>query len=86
LAKHAIKNNLQHHPAFSRSVNFTIKKKQALIKATKSTYSQRTHKFGIKVLRTLQEALTIDWQSGTSFWYEAIQKEMTNNKSAFKFR
>jgi hypothetical protein len=76
---------LHNLPAFSWWVKYTLKKKKAFIKATKSTYSQRTHKFGIKVLKTIQEALAIDQQTNTDYWYNAIQKEMTNNKSAFEF-
>ncbi len=33
----------------------------------------------------MQEALEIDKQTNTTYWREAIQKEMTNNKMAFKF-
>jgi hypothetical protein len=76
LANYVINNGLQDLPAFSWWVNRAIKKRQASIKATKSTYSQRTHKFGIKVPKTVQDALHIDKQTGTTFWYEAIQKEM----------
>jgi len=60
LAEHVIKNNLQNHPSFSWWVNYTMKKKEVFIKATKSTYSQRTHKFGVKVPESVQEALAID--------------------------
>jgi len=85
LAEYAINNKLQDYPAFSWWVNYTLKKKRSFLKSTKSTYSQRTHKFGIKVPRTVQEALAIDQQTGTTHWYNAIQKEMTNNKAAFQF-
>jgi len=46
---------------------------------------QRTHKFGIYVPRSVQEALKIDQETGTTFWKDAIEKEMSNNKLAFKF-
>jgi hypothetical protein len=85
LAQYVVENNLHNLPAFSWWVKYTLKKKRVFIKATKSTYSQRTHKFGIKVPKTVQEALSIDEQTNTNYWYNAIQKEMTNNKSAFKF-
>jgi hypothetical protein len=85
LAEYAITNNLHHYPEFSWWVNHTLKKRKAFIKATKSTYSQRTHKFGIRVPKTVDEALKIDYDAGTTYWYEAIQKEIKNNRQAFKF-
>jgi hypothetical protein len=68
LAQYAVENNLHNLPAFSWWVKYTLKKKKAFIKATKSTYSQRTHKFGIKVPKTVQEALAIDQQMNTNYW------------------
>ncbi len=51
----------------------------------KSRYSKRSHKFGIYVPKTVQEALKIDQETNTTYWRDAINKEMTNNKMAFKF-
>ncbi len=33
----------------------------------------------------MQEALKIDQETDTTYWRDAINKEMTNNKMAFKF-
>jgi len=85
LAEYAIANNLQDYPAFSWWVHHTIRKKKHAIKAVKSRYSRRTHKFGIYVPQTVQEALELDRQTNTTFWRDAIQKEMKNNRLAFKF-
>jgi len=84
LAKYAIAHQLDGLPVFSLWVKHTVKKEKRLIKAIKSKYSQRSHKFGIYVPRTVQEALEIEKQTNTTYWREAIQKEMTNNKMAFK--
>ena len=35
--------------------------------------------------KTVEEALQIDQQTGTSLWHDAIQKEMKNNAIAFEF-
>ena len=43
-----------------------------------------THKFGIKVPKTVEEALTVDKENGNGLWYKAIQKEMSAAKEAFK--
>jgi hypothetical protein len=55
------------------------------LKAVKSRYSQRSHKFGIYVPKTVEEALEIDRQTNTSYWKDAIHKEMSNNRLAFRF-
>jgi hypothetical protein len=63
--------------------NIPLKKEQYIIKAIKSKYSQRLHKFGIYVPRSVQEALEINKQIKTTYWCVSIQKEMTNNHVAF---
>jgi hypothetical protein len=85
LAKYADTNNLNDEPAFAWWAPYTIKKEKRIIKLVKLRYSQRSHKFGIYVPRTVQEALQIDQDTGTTYWRDAIQKEMSNNRLAFKF-
>jgi hypothetical protein len=85
LAQYVIQNNLQDEPAFHWWVKMTLKKRESFIKATKSRYAKRTYKFGIRVPKTVEEALAIDKATNTTFWYDAIQKEMKNNRLAFKF-
>ena len=43
-----------------------------------------THKFGIKVLTTMEEALALDKENGNGLWWKPIQKEMSAVKVAFK--
>ena len=50
----------------------------------KSRYLRTTHKFGIKVPKTVQEALAIDEETGTDFWRRAIEKEMRKVRVAWK--
>jgi hypothetical protein len=84
LARYAIEKKLQELPAFSWWVKYVIKKESRLIKAVKSRYSHCSHKFGIYVPKTVEEALKIDQETNATFWRDAIQKEMTNNKIAFQ--
>ncbi len=64
-----------------------LRKWKSLIKEMKTTYAKRSHKFGIQVLvpATVKEELEIDKATNTTFWKDAIQKEMRSNKIAFKF-
>jgi hypothetical protein len=42
----------------------------------KSRFRQKTHKYGIREPRTIQEAYEIDRETGTDYWHQAILKEM----------
>ena len=56
-----------------------------MLKAAKTRYARRTHKFGIQLPNSVEEALAIDRETNTTFWHDAIQKEMKNVRVAFKF-
>ena len=42
-----------------------------------------THKFGIRLPKTVTEALAIDDETGTDFWRKALGKEMAKVKIAW---
>jgi hypothetical protein len=51
----------------------------------KSRYWKTTHKFGIRLPKTVEEALDIDKATDTDFWRKAVNKEMANKvKIAWK--
>jgi hypothetical protein len=85
LAEYAIANNLQNEPAFVWWIKPMLKRKKAFIKTTGASYAKHSHKFGIRVPQTVEEAIAIDKATNTTFWHNAIQKEMKNNRIAFKF-
>ena len=43
-----------------------------------------THKFGIKAPKTVEQALALDKEDGNDLWWNAIHKEMSAVKVAFK--
>ena len=43
-----------------------------------------TQNFGIKVPKTVEEALTLDKKNGNDLWWKALQKEMSAVKVAFE--
>ena len=43
-----------------------------------------THTLGIKVPKTVEEALSLDKENGNDIWWKAIQKEMSAVKVVFK--
>jgi hypothetical protein len=85
VAEYTIAHNLQNEPAFSWWVQDTIQIKNCIISAVGTRYAKHTHKFGIQVPKTVDEASEIDCETNTTFWKDAIQKEMHNNAVAFKF-
>jgi hypothetical protein len=84
-AEYAVAHNLSQEPAFSWWVNDVLKRRDRVIAASNTRYVKRTHKFGIELPKTVDEALEIDRRTDTTFWYDAIQKEMRNNAIAFEF-
>jgi len=85
VAEYAIANKLQEQPAFRWWVPDVIKRKTRMIKAVKTRYFKKTHKYGIRLPKTVAEAYQIDQETGTDYWHQAIMKEMKNNSVAFEF-
>jgi hypothetical protein len=87
LEEYAVANKIAEEPAFAWWVRGVLRRRDCIIKKVKSTkYWLRVHKYGVKLLKTVAEALAIDRRTGTTFWQDAIEKEMRNNvMAAFKF-
>jgi hypothetical protein len=84
VAEYAVSNNIASEPAFVWWVKDVLRKRDRIISKVKSKYWKRTHKFGIQVPKSVKEALQIDKETGTTFWRDAILKEMKNVMPAFK--
>jgi hypothetical protein len=84
LAKYAMAQHIAEEPAFRWWVPYTLKKCDAIISAVNKRYWSRTHKFGIRIPKSVSEALEIDQENGNDLWKKAIQKEMTNVRVAFR--
>ncbi len=75
-------NKIANEPVFNWWV-YTVLRKRKLIVAKVKCYWQTTHKFGIRLPKTVAEALAIDDQTGTDFWRKAFGKEMDKVKVAW---
>lgn len=83
-AEYAVNNKLEHQPAFAWWVGAVLRRRdRIIISATKKRYHKRTHKFGIELPKTVKQALEIDRRTGTTYWRDALQREITNVKVAF---
>ena len=84
LAEYSVANDINSEPAFAWWVPFILNKRDKIISAVKQRVKKRTHKYGIEVPRTVEEAYLMDKQNKNTLWRDAIHKEMKNVSIAFK--
>ena len=86
LAEYAKVMKLHLEPAFRWWVPHTLKKKSRFLSKVKALLHKNSLKFGVVVPRTIKHALQLDAENGNTLWKDAISKEMSNVKIAFKFK
>ena len=72
LAEYATQNGIAGEPAFAWWITHVLQKRNQIIGKVASKYWVRTHKFGVKIPRTLEEAIRFDKENGNTMWWEAI--------------
>jgi hypothetical protein len=85
LAEYAIANRIDEEPAFRWRVKDVLRKRNHIIAKVKKRYWRITHKFGIRLPKTVEEAIRIDQETNTTFWTDAIKKEMEKVNIVFDF-
>jgi hypothetical protein len=83
LAEYAVNNKLNLEPAFIWWVPYTIRKQDRIIQKVKAKYWRTTHKFGIRVPKSVEEAVQIDNENGSRLWQDTIEKEMKKAKVSY---
>jgi hypothetical protein len=84
LAEYAVANKISDEPAFAWWVPKTIKHRERIVNKLKKKYWRTEYKFGIRLPKTVEEALEIDRQTGTEHWAKALRKEMVKVAVAIK--
>ena len=84
LAEYAVANRIVDEPAFKWWVPHVLRRRNRIISKVKRRYWRTTHKFGIRLPKSVEEALLIDRLTGTDYWRKAINKEMSKVKVAWK--
>ena len=85
VAEYAVSFHIEKMPAFCWWVPKVLKKRDRILAAMKSTkYHKRTHKFGIELPKTVAEAIELDRKNNNTLWKDAIAKEMSKVRIAFK--
>ena len=72
VAEYAEAVGISDEPGFSWWTAHVLNKKQRIIAAVNQRYHMLTHKFGIKVPKTVEEALALDKENGNDLWWRAI--------------
>lgn len=84
VAEYVSARDLQDEAAFAWWVPYTLRKRDVIISAISSRVRKKTHKYGIEIPRTQEEARQIDLKNKNTFWQDAIMKEMKNVGVAFE--
>ena len=85
-ADHSVSSNIDKEPAFSWWVPFVLKKRKRIIKLVRARIKKQSHKYGIHVPTSIKDALSIDKETETTFWIDAIKKDMKNGMVAFQIK
>ena len=83
VAQYAVMNQISDEPAFAWWVEEVLKIKDRILAKVKTRYWKKIHKFGLELPKTVERALEIDRETETTFWRDAIEKEMKNAVIAF---
>ena len=83
-AEYAVAEGIQDEPAFAWWVKTVLKKRSHYINKLRTVVKNNQLKYGLKVPKTVKEALAIDVENKNSYWEKAIKKELDNVIVAFK--
>ena len=84
VAEFAIAQGINDEPAFAWWVPYVLKRRERIVSMVNKRVLKRTHKYGIRVPRTYDEAVAIDTENGNTLWQDAVQQEMNKVRIAFK--
>lgn len=86
VAEYAKANKIDEEPAFAWWVHHILRRRNRIVSKVKARYWRTTHKFGIEIPHTVEEAYALDKKNGNDLWTRAIEKEMTKirNMNAFE--
>ena len=84
LAEYAVANKIAEGPAFAWWVPFVLRKRHRMINKVKKKYWKTTHKFGIKLPHSVEEALQFDKDNENHLWEDAVKKEMNKAQVAYR--
>ena len=84
VAEYVTALELQDEPVFAWWVPYTLRKRDRVIAGLNTRVRKRTHKFGVQVPTSVDEAKELDRINGNTLWMDSLAKEMYNVGVAFK--
>jgi hypothetical protein len=84
VAEYTIARDIADKPAFAWWVPYKLRKCNVIVLAMNSRLQKNSHKFGIELPRSVQEALEIDQKNGNTLWADSLTKEMSSVYVAFE--
>ena len=84
VAEYAVASRIAMEPAFAWWTPTVLRRRNRIVAKVKSKYWVRTHKFGIRIPKSVEEAVKLDKANGDTLWWDAICKEMKNVRPAFE--
>ncbi len=83
VAEYATSRKIHDEPAFAWWVPHVLKHRDRIVAKVKTKYWQKTHKYGIEIPKSQEDAKRIDAKNGNTLWWDAIVQEMKNAAIAF---
>ena len=74
MVEYVVQRRIAGDPAFAWWIRDFLVKRNRIIGKLRSKYWVRTHKFGVKIPKSVQEANAFDEQNSNALWWEAIYK------------
>ena len=74
---------INDEPAFRWWTKFVLKRRNRKINKIKKKYWRTTHKFGIRLPKSIDKAREFDKLNGNTDWADALKKEMSKAKVAY---
>ena len=76
MADFAQLHGIREESAFAWLIPYVERNIKAMIYKLKSNYWQRTHKYGIKIPKSVKEAYEFDEENGNKLWKFGIKEEI----------
>ena len=83
VAQFEVARGVDREPDFSWWVPYNLSCCDRIISGVNSRVKRVTHKYGVELPRTVQEAYALDDKNGNTFWSDVLNKEMENLKVYF---
>ena len=86
VAEYANEYGMIDELAFAWWAHYILNKRRDILPEVKTKYWSCTHKYGVRVPKSIAEARRLDKENGNTLWQDAIDKEMKKNGIAFNIR